>query len=176
MNSAIKPAGQEDEAGDHVHDADQLVIGGGDELVEQIALWDPSRRCGATGPLVLHGVALRRSQILQPSRWDAPHKGDVSQRNLRRIVAPNPLRVPVLPCRISRHTRVRRALRARSRRLWARGCYRHAPCRSAPRFPVCLSVAAAPAQRVRRRGRPWTSTQRTSSVTTQHTKIALAGV
>ena len=35
---------EEDEAGDAVHDSDQLVIGGGGQLVEQVARWAGSRR------------------------------------------------------------------------------------------------------------------------------------
>jgi hypothetical protein len=39
---------EEDEAGDHVHDPDQLVIGRGDQLVDQVALRTRSSRVWAT--------------------------------------------------------------------------------------------------------------------------------
>ena len=51
MNNAINPPSEEeDEAGNHVHDADQLVIGRRDQLVDQIALGAHARQGKGASP------------------------------------------------------------------------------------------------------------------------------
>src|SRR6185437_8471126 len=58
---------EEDEAGDHVHDPDQLVIGGGDQLVDQVALRTCSGRVRATSLEFSQRGGFGSQELLQTS-------------------------------------------------------------------------------------------------------------
>ena len=63
---------EEDEAGDAVHDADQLVIGGGHQLVDQVALGTQPRREGTASLEFSDWGRFGYQQLLQTSSRDIP--------------------------------------------------------------------------------------------------------
>ena len=63
---------EEDEAGDAVHDADQLVIGGGHQLVDQVALGTHPGRERTPGLEFSHWGCFGYQELLQPSIRDIP--------------------------------------------------------------------------------------------------------
>ena len=64
---------EEDEAGDAVHDADQLVIGGGHQLVDQVPLGTEPRRERTTGLEFSDWGCFGYQEVLQTSIRACPH-------------------------------------------------------------------------------------------------------